>query len=138
MTRSGSDARLTAAEEAFLRDFTRQFADDVRPSIFMETAMYPRDGWNQAKQWAEHWLTQLRDKTPLSPPERVDGKFRDVLNATWLCRLLYKGDFDQIEKSLANLGKSLCETIINAGPTGRTRFSTSATLRHDAHGRTAA
>lgn len=85
------------------------------------TAMYPhqapRDGWRKAQEWSGAWLDQWRKNLPLKVPVDAVGKLRDVLNATWLCRL--EIDESPAVKNRAHLelalaAKNLSNVIIQA------------------------
>ena len=124
MARSGSTCRLTSAEQNYLKTFTRRFADEIWETIFLNTGMYPLEGWKLAQKWCNAWLEQHGIGASLATPSSESGSIRDVLNATWLCRLETPG-VAQIENSLADVGKSLCKKIIAAAPTGSGRVQSS-------------
>jgi hypothetical protein len=126
MAGSGSTCRLTPAEQNYLKAFARCFADKIWERIFLNTGMYPLEGWNLARKWCEAWLEQDRDGAANLATAHSDesASIRDVLNATWLCRLV-TSDFARIENRLADAGKSLCKKIIGAASTGSGRVQSS-------------
>jgi hypothetical protein len=127
MNRSNSNCKLTTTEKEQLKDFTVRFATEVCPPSLLATARYPQDGWLRAQEWCDEWRNQLLAANRLSLPKTRTGKLRDVLNATWLCRLLSNDFTEMVGKDLARVGKELCEEII-AAPTGHGQIP-SSTIR---------
>lgn len=113
---------LTPDYEACLEELAVSFGQDIAPKILRRAAMYPpsgdREGWLLAQGWATEWLTQQRNRTGLTEPNYTSGRLRDVLNATWFCRLfMQRGDaVDNYRdlKELQKVGHALCTQIMTA------------------------
>lgn len=106
-------------DEPYLDRLAGMFAE-MCPRILNVTAMYPHaarnEGFARAREWAGAWLEQWQEGRELDLPRERAGKLRDVLNATWLCRLsLGEHGPDGARRAHAALGKvgqALCAVIL--------------------------
>jgi len=117
--------QLDGALINFAAQLASQFGADVSNYAFSRTAKYPpaaaNQGWTRARDWANHWLGEWKNRQDLTLPDNENGKLRDVLNATWLCRSSLMSDRETTMRAhvqLARVGQELCTRIIETA-TGR-------------------
>ncbi|MCU0896358.1 MAG: hypothetical protein MUC55_02540 [Burkholderiales bacterium] len=120
LERCNPGCKLAADEMKQLADLAEHFGSEVCLQTLNGTAQYPAssstDGWLRALEWSGWWGKQLEEGKALSLPENPAGKLRDVLNATWLCRLnAADADIpDSAYRELAQAAQDLCGVIIAA------------------------
>lgn len=118
-------APLSQEYAAYLDELAKTFVDKIADQILNRTAEYPfragGDGWQKAREWAEAWTDQWTRRQPLEAPTDLGGKLRDVLNATWLCRLEMHGspgEMSRAHSDFATAAHNLCKNIIAARSAG--------------------
>jgi hypothetical protein len=125
LSRVNPHGKLSPAYEGWLKELSEAFGKETGPNSFMTSALYPakgvRAGWHRAQVWATQWLEeQEQSSEKLTVPELSGENMRDVLNATWLCRLNIVKTIGQagIEKqirplkNLQEIGQEVCNAIM--------------------------
>jgi hypothetical protein len=124
--RSNPAGALAPPYAGYLEALVKSFLGKVTYLILNVTAGFPHgagnDGWRKAQEWAGAWGEQWKKETKLVAPTEAGGKLRDVLNATWLCRLNNQGlpaDTSRaLQRELTAAAETLCKAIIEAKRAG--------------------
>jgi hypothetical protein len=121
LSRVNPNGKLSAACETRLSELSSDFGKKAGRETLRKTALYPqtgdREGWIRAQAWAKEWLDKLTaNEAPENQPVTSEN-LRDVLNATWFCRLQLVKSFDaekQVRplKDLQHIGQEQCNLIM--------------------------
>lgn len=119
VSRVNPNGKLEPAYETWLQQLAEKFGKELGHQSFLASALYPpngvKTGWQRADQWSRGWLKQWESTHNLIVPQPSSEDLRDVLNATWLCRLQIDGDIKEQSrkfKELQTVGRQLCTMIM--------------------------
>jgi hypothetical protein len=124
LSRVNPNGKLSLPCETRLSELAVDFGMKAYREILRKTALYPqtgeREGWARAQVWANQWLGNLTAEEALENPPVASENLRDVLNATWFCRLQLAKLMKSVDtdkqvrplKDLQNIGQEQCNRIM--------------------------
>lgn len=118
LARLGPVPPLDQVPVNYLRQYAASFVN-IYQEFFRRQLKYPFEtvdvGWKRALEWSNGWRKQIDAGEPLTVPGnyRVEN-LRDVLNATWHCRVYAQSETHGNNAALARVGKDLAAAIIDS------------------------